>query len=43
MYNMFFFNILVIFLITSLVTSATGQVIEFDASLNDTLYIDVRM
>ena len=36
------FNILVIFLILLLMTSATGQVIEFDASLNDTLYIDVR-
>ena len=34
---------LVIFIITLLVTSATAQVIEFDSSLNDTIYINVSI
>ena len=34
--------ILVIFIITLLAVSVTGQLIEFDPSLNDTIYINVR-
>ena len=30
-----------VLIITLLVMSATGQIIEFDASLNDTIYIEV--
>ena len=34
---------LVIFIITLLVVSVTSQVIEFDPSLNDTIYINVSV
>ena len=34
---------LVIFIITLLGVSVTGQVIEFDPSLNDTIYINVSV
>ena len=34
---------IVIFIITLLVVSVTSQKIEFDASLDDTIYIDVSV
>ena len=37
------FLLVILIIITLLVVSVTGQVIEFDPSLNDTIYIEVCM